>query len=171
MRLAYVFAHEPGDTAAAFFVLAERLQARGMRCIGTVEEAPERYRARHPCDMALRVLPDGPTRPISQKLGAGARGCRLDPGALEACVSDTAARLSSGADLLILNKFGKLEEQGRGFRDVMAEALSLGIPVLAGVNALSHASFLEFSGGLATELAADPDILVAWAEPQLAATG
>ncbi|MEX5726690.1 hypothetical protein Ga0609869_000043 [Rhodovulum iodosum] len=51
--------------------------------------------------------------------------CRLDPAALETAVGLVAAGLSSGADLLIVNKFGKHEAAGRGFRYVVAEAVAM----------------------------------------------
>jgi len=96
------------------------------------------------------VLPDGPVIRISQSLGAGARGCRLDPEALEIAVAAAEARLAAGADLVIVNKFGKHEADGRGFRALIAEAVAAGVPVLVGVNARNAPCLAEFLG-------ADPD--------------
>lgn len=117
-----------------------------------------------PCDMDVRVLPDGAILRISQDLGPQARGCRLDPAALETAVGLVAAGLSSGADLLIVNKFGKHEAEGRGFRDVIAEAVALGIPVLVGLNALNRPAFESFAEGLAIQLPPEPALLMAWVE-------
>jgi nucleoside-triphosphatase THEP1 len=70
--------------------------------------------------------------------------------------------LSSGADLLIVNKFGKHEAEGRGFRDVIAEAVAMEIPVLVGLNALNRPAFESFAEGLAVQLPSDPAALMAW---------
>jgi hypothetical protein len=121
--------------------------------------------------MDIRVLPDGPTLRISQNLGPQARGCRLDTDALETAVALVAARLSAGADLLILNKFGKHEAEGRGFRDVIATAVAMDVPVLVGLNALNRAAFERFAGGLAIEVPPDPAALRAWADRVTAPAG
>ena len=78
----------------------------------------------HYCDMDVRVLPNGPMIRISQNLGRAARGCRLDAGALEAAVVMAERGIAAGADLLIVNKFGKQEAEGHGFRALIAEALA-----------------------------------------------
>ena len=112
--------------------------------------------------MDVRVLPDGPVIRISQSLGPGARGCRLDPEALETAVGLVEAQLAKGADVLIVNKFGKHEAEGRGFRGVIAEALAQDVPVVVGLSRMNHAAFLEFAGDLATEVAPDESALAGW---------
>ena len=161
MKLAYTMAPGRGDTDLVLERLAADLAARGLRCRGTVQINSERADA-GPCDMDVRVLPDGPVLRISQDLGPQARGCRLDPTALETAVGLVAASLTSGADLLIVNKFGKHEADGRGFRDVIAEAVAMEIPVLVGLNALNRPAFESFAEGLAVQLPSDPAALMAW---------
>jgi hypothetical protein len=162
MNLAYTMAPGRGDTDLILHRLASQLAARGFRCCGTVQINSERADA-GPCDMDVQVLPAGPVLRISQDLGPSARGCRLDPAALETAAGLVSASLAHGADILIVNKFGKHEAEGRGFRTVIAEALALGIPVIAGVNALNLPAFEEFAGGLATRLSPDFDRLADWA--------
>ena len=161
MKLAYTMAPGRGDTDLVLERLAADLAARGLRCRGTVQINSERADA-GPCDMDVRVLPDGPVLRISQDLGPQARGCRLDPTALETAVGLVKVSLSSGADLLIVNKFGKHEAEGRGFRDVIAEAVAMEIPVLVGLNALNRPAFESFAEGLAVQLPSDPAALMAW---------
>lgn len=163
MKLAYTMAPGRGDTDMVLERLASDLAARGLRCRGTVQINSERADA-GPCDMDVRVLPDGAVLRISQDLGPQARGCRLDPAALETAAGLVAASLSLGADLLIINKFGKHEAEGRGFRSVIAEAVAMDIPVLVGLNALNRPAFESFAEGLAIQLPSDPDALMAWAE-------
>jgi hypothetical protein len=119
-----------------------------------VQVNTERVGSRH-CDMGLMVLTDGPSFRISQNRGNWARGCRLDAGSLETAVEHVARFVDCGADLMIVNKFGKHEAEGRGFRSVIAAALEHGMPVLVGLNALNREAFNKFSWSLAEELRAD----------------
>jgi hypothetical protein len=162
MNLAYTMAPGRGDTDLILFKLATALAVRGLRCCGTVQINSERGDT-GPCDMDVRVLPDGPILRISQDLGRASHGCRLDPAALETAVGLVSASMGPGSDLLIVNKFGKHEAQGRGFRTVIAEALSKGIPVLVGINTLNLPAFEEFAEGLATRLPPEPTALESWA--------
>jgi len=137
MYLACTMAPGRGDTDLILARLATDLATRGLRLCGTVQINTNRTGA-NPCDMDVRVLSDGPVLRISQDLGPSARGCRLDPEALEAAVGLVAASLATGADLLIVNKFGKHEAEGHGFRHVIAEALAMEVPVLVGLNGLNR---------------------------------
>ena len=65
-------------------------------------------------------------------------------------------------DVFLLNKFGKQEAEGKGFRDLLAEALENGATVIAGTNPLNAGVFEEFSGGMATRVAPNIDDLLAW---------
>jgi len=161
MNIAFTKAPGKGDTDLLLFQLAHRLISDGLRVCGTVQINTERQRE-GPCDMDVRVLPDGPVLRISQNLGLGARGCRLDSAALESAVGLVAKSLQTGADLLIVNKFGKRESEGGGFRPVIAEALAAGVPVLVGLNTLNAAAFQSFAAGLAIELPAEPRALSRW---------
>ncbi|MEH6359139.1 MAG: DUF2478 domain-containing protein, partial [Amylibacter sp.] len=117
MKIAYTMSPNQGDTDQILARLAAKLMTGGMRACGVVQINTEKEDSRHLCDMDVQVLPDGPVIRISQSLGPEARGCRLDPSALEDAVAEVAARLGNGVDVLILNKFGKHEADGRGFRD------------------------------------------------------
>lgn len=167
MQIAYTMAPGRGDADLLLEGVAESLLARDFRVCGTVQINTDRPDA-GPCDMDVRVLPAGPTLRISQNLGKAARGCRLDPAALETAVALVEAGLREGADILVINKFGKHEAEGRGFRAVIGEAVASGIPVLVGLNSLNAAAFHDFVGGLAVELAPTPEALQNWA---LGATG
>ncbi|WP_449043201.1 DUF2478 domain-containing protein [Paracoccus versutus] len=162
MQLAYVSLPGRGANDRFLAALAGAAQAAGLRLAGTVQTNPERE-GRVKCDMDLRVLPDGPVLRISEDRGNGARGCRLDAGVLEAAVLGVAAALP-GADLLLVNKFGKQESEGRGFAPLIAEALSRDIPVLAGVNGLNLPAFQAFADGFATPLPADQAAVMGWCQ-------
>lgn len=160
MKIAYTMAPGRGDTDQLLFAFAQELMALGYRTCGTVQINTDC--GPHPCDMDVQVLPDGPTLRISQNLGTSARGCRLDPSALESAVGLVGKQLGTGADILIVNKFGKHEADGRGFRSVIAEAIAADIPVLVGVNTINVDAFMEFVGSDARALAPCHQELLAW---------
>ena len=151
MRIAYTKAEERGDMDRLLAGVAEDLAARGLRCCGIVQiNSPDCDN--RTCDMDVQGLPDGPRIRISQSLGPEARGCRLDVGALETAVGECERRLDDKVDVLIVNKFGKREAEGGGFRALIAEALSLDVPVVVGVNGLNETAFLDFTAGAAVAL-------------------
>jgi len=151
-----------GETDRLLASVAARLQGQGVALAGAVQFNVD---CGDECEMEVQVLPDGPVIGISQSLGPGSQGCRLDAGALETAVAEVAARMA-GARLLIVNKFGKHEAEGRGFRALIAEALAAGVPVLLGVNAMNMQAFQEFAGDLAEPVL--PDTLDAWLAEVLA---
>jgi nucleoside-triphosphatase THEP1 len=162
MQIAYTCAPGRGDTDMILFQLAQRVMQAGLIPCGTVQINTDQTEGGR-CDMDVQLLPRGPVIRISQSLGKSARGCRLNPSALEKTVALTEVELRGRADLLIVNKFGKHEAEGRGFRATIGEAMDLGIPVLVGLNQLNRAAFFDFIGDLGCELPPQLDCLVDWA--------
>ncbi len=163
MNIAYTMSETRGGTDLLLFNVAQRAGALGYRLAGTVQVNTDRG-SDCKCDMDVKVLPNGPSIRISQDLGAGAKGCRLDPDALETAVSMVDAQILQGADLLIINKFGKHEAEGRGFRDTIALALERGIPVLVGANRLNEDAFMDFTADLACRLPNEETTILNWLE-------
>ncbi len=161
MYLGYVTTTDRGATDRLLSAAAEQLLKSGGRLAGVVQTNTECADSAK-CDMDVRVLPEGETIRISQSLGTQSRGCRLDPAALEQAVGYVTASLEDAPQLLIINKFGKHEADGRGFRPVIAEALAQDIPVLVGVNGLNREKFDAFTGGSAEQVPADLDAIIAW---------
>lgn len=157
MKIAYLKSGGGGEIDLRMAAIAADLSAAGRKVVGLVQINTPRPKRDH-CDMDLQVLPDGPLIRITQDLGPGARGCLLDPDALERAVREVHGRIDAQTDLLLINKFGQQEAEGRGFRNAIATAVELDVPVLVGLNGLNEESFLTFSDGLAKELRGD-DIL------------
>ncbi len=108
------------------------------------------------CDMELTILgDDGPPVRISQSLGSGSTGCRLDSGALALAAGRAARVLERGADMVIVNKFGKQEALGGGLRDLIAQALAADTPVLVAVAPEMLSAFTRFAGDLAQPVTAE----------------
>lgn len=149
----------PGTADGLIADLARDLQARGLRIAGATQTNHD-LGPDCACDMDMQVIGDsaGPVR-ISQSLGNGASGCRLDTGALETVVARTAPYLD-GAELVIIPKFGRQEAMGRGFYSLIAQAAQADLPVVLYVPRQQHDAFLEFAGDLAVRMS--PDDLHAW---------
>jgi len=140
---------------------AEYLQLLGHRLGGVVQSNVYRS-GRLKCDMYLRDLLTCERIEISNNRGNGANGCRLDGSALaRACVLGSEA-LRANIDLFVLNKFGKEESEGRGFRSVIAEALIAGIPVVVGVSERNIASLTDFAGDAMKLIPAEHRAIANW---------
>ena len=113
--------------------------------------------------MDLVDLASGRIIRISEDRGNMARGCRMDTSALvEAAQMVEESIRRRAPDLVVLNKFGKAEEEGGGMRDAIASALLAEIPVLMSVGELAIAALENFAGEFCTIIDADPDELGRW---------
>ena len=99
---------------------------------------------------------------ITQALGRGSIGCRLDPRALVELSGALLSELDSGVDLLVLNRFGKGESEGQGFRTVIEKGFQTGIPVLTAVRDTYAGAWAAFGGEISETLAPHPDSVLAW---------
>jgi hypothetical protein len=166
--LGYVTAEGRGTADRLLAELADSLRARDWPLAGVVQINRETRPDRH-CDMDLCVLGHDHALRISQDLGPHSKGCRLDPIGLENAVGLVEADLDRRPALLIINKFGKSEIEGRGFRAVIGKALSEDIPVLTSVNRHNLDGFLAYSADMAQAIAPDHAALLAWCEQTCAA--
>ena len=160
--LGYVISLGQGSGDRLIAAVAERISARGLPLAGAVqlnvEHDPERR-----CHMDLMILGQGGNFRISEDRGRHARGCRLDSHGMALAVQRVEADLARQPPaLLIINKFGKEEAEGGGFREVIGHALLAGVPVLTSVSVANLPAFRAFADGLATEIPAEIDAAVAW---------
>lgn len=161
MKLAYILTDRPQERDATLHALAALLAADGLDTAGAIQI--DRGAAETAsCEMDLLLLPDGPVVRISQSLGPGASGCKLDTDRLERTVAAACDRLAAGAAVAIVNKFGKQEAGGRGFCQLIVAAADRGVPVVVGLAPGLLAEFRAFAGDLATCLPCDPATLAAW---------
>lgn len=162
--------HDGGRDIDAFLEgIVRSLRASGVRVAGYLQrETPETDGC---CSlMHLEDISSGRMIVISQPLGSGSRGCRLDPRALAEASGLIEAELDHGAEFLVLNRFGKGEADGHGFRAVIEKAFARGIPVLTAVREAYAADWSRFGGDLVITLAADAELVRAWAERARART-
>ncbi|WP_420858275.1 DUF2478 domain-containing protein [Marivivens marinus] len=163
MRLGVIRIEATADGADPLLAaVADRLGARGISVAGAVQVNTPGADTAHR-DMDLTLLPGGGRVRISQNLGPGASGCRLDPAGLAEAVAYVEGQIATRPGLIVVNKFGKEEAEGRGFRPLIGAALAEGIPVLTAVADENRPAFDDFAQGLAEDLLPDSDALMDWA--------
>jgi len=140
---------------------ADRLARAGWR-IGGLTQANIAREGQGRCAMSLTDLMSGEVIGISQDLGEGAGGCALDPEAFARASLRLDVAIAAKVELLIVNKFGKQEAEGRGLRGAIAEALLAGIPVLTTVSRLNLDACQAFAGGAAEAIAPHAAAVLAW---------
>lgn len=147
--------------------LVRELQSEGRRVAGVIQHDLTR-RDRSRCDMSLEDLTSGTLIGLSEDRGSAARGCRIDQSGLMQAASLVAEALESGrTELLVINKFGKIESEGGGLRDVIAEAASQGISTVVGVPMRNLDAWNAFAGTLAEAVVPNREALAAWLETRL----
>jgi len=168
LPLAAVFFARGDSVDHVLAAAATTLAAEGHVVAGTVQavgDAPDGC-----CGpMLVRDLSDGSVTVISQDLGRMATGCRLDGGALAAVAVRLEAALDRGADVVVLNRFGKAEGEGGGLRSVIERAVAAGLPVVLAVRTDHAAVWDAFHEGTATTLPADAGAVVAWCRAAMTA--
>ena len=154
--LVYEQDQDPDEMLRGF---AADIKACGCRVAGLVQTG-------HRCIDAARlpaVLVDtGEELQLFQDLGACATGCRLDVGQLLDAGARVASAIDQGADLVIVNRFGRQEREGKGLSFLVERALSADIPVVIAVPSHRFADWIRFAGGMSVKLRCDRETLDAW---------
>jgi hypothetical protein len=133
------------------------LVARGYRVVGLIQTRLDDGGA------AVTVLPTGETIPLAQRVATlSDYSSRPGPCDLAQAASRIDALIESGADLVIINRFGKLEAQGTGLVDEIARAISCDIPVLVAVPEFRFADWLSFCSGMGVKLPCRSGSLQSW---------
>lgn len=148
---------------ALFRQIVDSCRAAGIATAGAVQHLAFAGADRR-CDVLLEDLTTGHRTALFENRGAGARGCRLDEAALAEATARIEGSLENAADLLILNKFGKVECEGGGMRDLIARAIDRGIPVVIGVPRRNLDAWRSFAGEFAVELSDRADEVERWLE-------
>ena len=165
MKLAAVH-YDAGEGQRVDALLSEtarHLRSRGWRIAGTVQANEPRSDGCR-CLMTLIDLASGERINATENRGPLAKGCHLDTAALEEAVGLAISSLTPAIDLVIINRFGKREAEGRGFRPLIEAAVELDIPVLIGVNQSQRAAWHIFSGAAGKMLKADAEAIRGWCE-------
>lgn len=152
--LVYEAEQDPDATLRDF---ATDLNAHGYRAVGMVQ-------AGQCADSSLSavLLHNGETLLLAQDFDPSARGCRLDIARLQNAGRRVAEALEQGADILIVNRFGKRERNGNGLAFLIDRAFEIGLPVVIAVSREHFAEWVKFADGMTVKLACDRHSLDAW---------
>ncbi|MGE0628511.1 MAG: DUF2478 domain-containing protein [Hyphomicrobiaceae bacterium] len=138
---------------------ATDLAAKGVRIAGLIQSG----RCHGDAGLNMITYPSGTMMRVSQDLGPASTSCSLDPARLaDAAIEMRAALEAADADLIILNRFGKLEQQGRGLRQEIVGAIEADIPVLIAVPETCFDTWIRFTGGMSVKLPCRRESLEAW---------
>lgn len=140
--------------------VARRLQRRGLRVAGLLQ-AGEAGGGPRCATLVLEDIGSGERVQLFERRGAGARGCRLDPGGLAHAAGWLRRAIEERPDVLFVNRFGRQEAEGRGLLGEIAEAVVADIPLVV---AVGEALLPDWEGfiGEATDRFADAETLEAW---------
>lgn len=153
--LVYEHGQDPDRILCDF---ADDLNANGYFAVGLVQLG-------HRCletSLSARLVHTGEELPLFQDLGTCAGGCRLDVGRLLDAGQRIASAIDRGADVVIVNRFGKQECEGKGLSHLVAQALEADIPVVIAVPSHRFAGWIKFAEGMSVKLRCDRRALDAW---------
>ncbi|MBI5132983.1 MAG: DUF2478 domain-containing protein [Rhodopseudomonas palustris] len=152
------------DGAAACRMISDlgyRLRDAGVAVAGIVPYHATRDGTPR-CDMEVEELASRIILQLAEDQTPQSTGCRVDPAAMQDAAALIASAFQKCPELLIVNKFGKLEADGGGLGDVITEAVDLGIPVVVGVPERHIKRWREFTNGLAEEAMIDSPRVQQW---------
>lgn len=149
------------DVDALLAATARGQCAAGRRVRGLVMTHPDAG-AGHAGPMVLVDLATLDAYVVSQPLGRGASACRADLQGFARASAVLRAALAEAPDLVVCNRFGRLEAEGGGFRAELLEILAAGLPLLTVVATPYIEAWLQFTGGAAAVLPARAETLCAW---------
>ncbi len=89
---------------------------------------------------------------ISQDLGPAIAGCRLDPAGVVDASSVLRQAHADGVEVVVTNRFGRLEAEGGGFVAEIAALAEAGIPVLTIVAPQYLSAWRALTGDLGQDL-------------------
>jgi Protein of unknown function (DUF2478) len=137
---------------------AAGLNIAGYRAVGIVQLG-------HHCldaGLSAMLVHTGEELQLFQDLGSCSAGCRLDVGQLLNAGERIAAAIDCGADVLIVNRFGRQECEGKGLCYLVERALNADIPVVIAVPSHRFAHWIKFADGMSVRLHCDREALDAW---------
>ena len=148
---------EQQDPDAILRDFAAGLSALGYRAVGMVQTG-------QCADSSLSavLLHNGEKLSLAQNFDPGAPGCRLDIERLQNAGKRIAEALEQGADIVIINRFGKRERNGNGLTYLIDRAFEADLPVVIAVSRQHFADWVKFAEGMTVRLACDRHALEAW---------
>ncbi len=113
--------------------------------------------------MWLEDIQTGLTLRLDRPRGPGATSCILDPDALARAACLLRQSAENGAELVVLNRFGHAEAEGRGMRHEIAGIICAGTPMLIPVRYALLPDLEGFLGAQGHLLLPSAAAIAAWA--------
>jgi hypothetical protein len=130
-----------------------------LRIAGLIESGD----CKTPADGRLLNIADGRDFALFQELGAGSVACSLDAESVIEASSRVCTDIARGCDLVVLNKFGKLEAENRsGLIPAFTAAIEAGLPILTSVSPKFSDSWASFAAPMYAILPPEMAALQAW---------
>jgi Protein of unknown function (DUF2478) len=153
--LVYAPSDRPDLVLCAF---ARQLTEAGRRVCGLVQLRDE---ASAGATGRVMVLDSGQVADVGSKHAADAGAhCRLDSDWLDQMGRQAKAMIHRGVDAVVVNRFGPLEEAGRGFHDAILAASETETPLIVAVPEFER--WTRFSGGMTVKLNCTLDSALDW---------
>jgi hypothetical protein len=156
LKIAALIYRDGIDPAPVLAEVVAQLRKRDVALAGVIQHGDGS------CAMTLELLSSGERVPISQDLGSGSRGCRLDSTALAATASLVRQAIDTSPALAVFNKFGSQEAAGKGLCDEMAVAATAGLPILTTVRDSLLDQWSAFTGGECALLDCSTEAALNW---------
>jgi nucleoside-triphosphatase THEP1 len=147
---------QPDEPDRLLQEFVQDLTSRGHRVVGLIQTRLRDGGA------AVTVLPTGETIPLAPARGSILHSSRPGPCDLAQAAARIDLLIESGADLVIINRFGKLEAEGMGLVAEIARALSVDIPVVVAVPEFRFSEWLSFCRGMGVKLSCRNGSLQSW---------
>ncbi len=158
--LAAVVYGSDDDPDGLLMDFADDLRNAGLRAVGVIQRGRS-CRSQTP-RLGVVMLPDGEAAELVRPAAICAAGCGLDPDRLTDVATRLAIAIEDGADLVIINRFGRAEAEGQGLIDLVALAVAADIPVLIAVPERRFADWIRFTDGMNVRLACRRDAVDRW---------
>lgn len=113
-------------------------------------------------DLSALLIHSGETISLVQNLGACSSGCRLDVDQLLAAGSRIVTSIDQDADLVVVNRFGRLEQEGKGLSFLIELAMNASVPAVIAVPSHRLQEWLQYSAGMSARLSCDQAALRQW---------
>lgn len=134
---------------------------RSARIVGVLEES--HGQDDQICGAGYLIsISSGARYPMFQDLGQGSKACRIDPGGVLLAGEAVRRDIAGGCDLVLLNRFAKLEAGREGLMSAFAAAVDAQVPVLTSVSPVFQSAWERFASPLFVVLPAEPEAIDEW---------
>lgn len=110
----------------------------------------------------LQSIATGTGFPMFQDLGPGSTACCIDPVGVALAGEAVRQEIGAGCDLVLLNRFGKLEAGREGLMPAFAAAVEAEVPLLTSVAPAYREAWERFAAPLHVTLPPEADALEEW---------